>query len=212
MKRRDFFAKAGIGSAALVSLPAFRSSSKDEKSSGGGQHSDHEQEHGHDGRHDDMDGPLSSANVSFGQWNVDPAFDRFPNNSDRTRNNHQLIPGVVTIKAGGSVNFLIAGFHHVLIYGNGTKPADINRAVTMPVSVPPGPPLINDPVNRVYRGLDPSVFPVLPGTPPMVLQDRIETVRFPNPGRFLVICGVLPHFFDAATQQFVMFGYVRVRK
>ena len=66
MKRRDFFTKAGIGSAALVSLPAFRSSSKDDKSSSGGQHNDHEQEHGHDGRHDDMDGPLSSANVSFG--------------------------------------------------------------------------------------------------------------------------------------------------
>ena len=42
------------------------------------------------------------------------------------------------------------------------------------------------------------------------LQDRIETVRFPNPGKFLVICGVLPHFFDAATGQFIMFGYVRV--
>lgn len=26
----------------------------------------------------------------------------------------------------------------------------------------------------------------------------------------LVICGILPHFFDAATQQFIMFGYVRV--
>jgi hypothetical protein len=213
MKRRDFFAKAGIGSAALVTLPAFRSSSKDEKSSGSGQQDhDHEQEHGHDGRHDDMNGPLASANVSFGQWNLDTPLDRFPNNSDRTRNNHHLIPGVVTIKAGGSVNFIIAGFHHVLIYGPGTKPADINRAVTMPVSVPPGPALINDPVNRVYRGLDPSVFPVLPGTPPQPLQDRVETVRFPNPGTYLVICGVLAHFFDATAQQFVMFGYVRVKQ
>ena len=31
-------------------------------------------------------------------------------------------------------------------------------------------------------------------------------------GPSLVICGVLPHFFDAAPPQFVMFGYVRVRK
>jgi hypothetical protein len=37
-------------------------------------------------------------------------------------------------------------------------------------------------------------------------------VRFPNPGKFLVICGVLPHFFDAATGEFIMFGYVRVRR
>ena len=77
----------------------------------------------------------------------------------------------------------------------------------------PGPPLINDPVKRIYRGLDPSVMPLLPGSaPPQPLQDRVETVRFPNRGKFLVICGVLPHFFDAATGQFIMFGYVRVRK
>ena len=42
------------------------------------------------------------------------------------------------------------------------------------------------------------------------LQDRVETVHFPNRGLFLVICGVLPHFFDAATNRFEMFGYVRV--
>ena len=66
----------------------------------------------------------------------------------------------------------------------------------------------------MYRGLDPSVLPPLPGspTPPAlpVLQDRVEVVRFPTRGNYLVLCGVLPHFFDAATGQFVMFGYVRV--
>ncbi len=212
MKRRDFFAKAGLGSAALVSLPAFSSSSKDEKSSGAGER-DPEQEHAHDGRHDDMDGPFASANVSFGQWNLDTPLDRFPNNSPRTRNNHQLIPGVADIKAGGSVNFIVGGFHHILIYDDGTKPSDINITSTIPTTVQPGPPLINDPVKRIYRGLDPSVMPMLPGsTPPQPLQDRVETVRFPNPGTFLVICGVLPHFFDAATGQFIMFGYVRVKE
>ena len=91
MKRREFFEKAGIGSAALA-LPALSPASKGKCADAGG----HEQEHGHDGRHDDMEGPLSSANVSFGQWNLDPPFDRFPNNSDRTRNNHALIPGLST--------------------------------------------------------------------------------------------------------------------
>ena len=139
--------------------------------------------------------------------------DRFPNNSPRTRNYHHLTPDVAEIKAGGAVNFHVAGFHHILIYDDGTKPADINIAATIPTTVPPGPPLINDPVKRIYRGLDPSVLPLLPGsTPPQPLQDRIETVRFPNPGKYLVICGVLPHFFDAATGQFIMFGYVRVRR
>jgi hypothetical protein len=221
MKRREFFEKAGMGSAALVSLPVVGGS----RNGAAGQ----EQEHGHDGRQNDMDGPLSAVEVSFGQWNISTnnPLDRFPNVSDRTRNNHQLIPGTAEVRAGGAVKFIIAGFHHILIYGDGMMPSDINKSLTQSVTVPPGPPLINDPVGRIYRGLDPSVMPLLPGTPAkpatpttpatpgtpaMTTQDRVETVRFMNPGKFLVMCGVLPHFFDAATNQFVMFGFVRVRK
>jgi len=211
MKRREFFEKAGIGSAALVTMPGFGPAAK-QKSGDSGKRDD-EHEHGHDDKHDDMEGPESSADVSFGQWDLDTPLDRFPNNSPRTRNYHHLTPDVVTIRAGGSVNFIVAGFHHILIYDDGTKPSDINIAATIPTTVQPGPPLINDPVKRIYRGLDPSVLPMLPGsTPPQPLQDRVEVVRFPNPGKFLVMCGVLPHFFDAATGQFIMFGYVRVRK
>lgn len=207
MKRREFFEKAGIGSAALVSLPGF---SPGLTTKGMGAAS---QEHDHDGKHEEMDGPLATADVSFGQWDLDTPLDRFPNNSPRERNYHHLTPDVAEIKAGGAVNFHVAGFHLILIYDNGTKPRDINLAATIPTTVQPGPPLINDPVKRIYRGLDPSVLPLLPGSvPPQPLQDRIETVRFPNPGKFLVICGVLPHFFDAATGQFIMFGYVRVRR
>jgi hypothetical protein len=51
-----------------------------------------------------------------------------------------------------------------------------------------------DATNRVYRGLDPSLFP----------QDRVEVVQFPNPGTYLVVCGVLPHFIDK------MWGWVKV--
>jgi hypothetical protein len=110
---------------------------------------------------------------------------------------------------------VISGFHLVLVYGHRTRPADISLATTIFPTVQlgpaPGPPLIDDPVNRIYRGLDPSVFPMLPGsTPPQPLQDRVEVVRFPDSGRFLVMCGVLPHFFDAATGEFIMYGYVRV--
>ena len=219
MKRREFFEKAGIGSAAIVSLPVLgrrdtpKSAKGKKDTPSTGQEKEQEHGHGHDDDHDEMNGEGASATVSFGQWNLDTPLDRFPNKSDRTRNNHHLIPGEVTIKAGGSVNFIIGGFHHVLVYGDGVQPADIDRTNLTTVTVPPGPPLINDPTNRVYRGLDPSVFPLLPGgaNPPMALQDRVEVVRFPNPGRFLVICGVLPHFFDPATGQFIMFGFVKVR-
>ena len=109
------------------------------------------------------------------------------------------------------MNFFVAGFHHILIYDDGMKPSDINISLTIPPTLQPAPPLINDPVGRIYRGLDPSVLPLLPGSvPPQPLQDRVETVRFPKRGKFLVICGVLPHFFEAG--QFVMFGYVKVRR
>ncbi len=57
-----------------------------------------------------------------------------------------------------------------------------------------GLPIINDPTRRVYRGPDPSLLPL----------DRVETVHFAKPGRYLVICGFLFHFQDG------MYGYVRV--
>ena len=131
--------------------------------------------------HQPLEGPLANATVSFGLWQSNPPYDRFPNVSDRFRNGHQLLPHEVQIKAGGAVNFVIAGFHHVLVYAPRTEPGDIDTSMTIPVTAPP---LINDPNGRVYRGLDPSLQP----------QDRVEVVHFATPGRYLVICGVLPHF------------------
>jgi len=145
--------------------------------------------------HTPVEGPLANATVSFGNWSSSPAHDRFPNVNDRFRNGHQLIPYEATIKTGGTVNFVIAGFHQVLVYAPGTQPGDINGAMTVPVTAPPGPPLINDPDNRIYRGLDPSLYP----------QDRVEVVHFAAPGRYLVICGVQPHFVIDN-----MHGYVKV--
>jgi len=55
MKRREFFEKAGLGSAALVTLPGF---SPKATPKGGAQ-----SEHGHDGKHEEMTGPLASADV-----------------------------------------------------------------------------------------------------------------------------------------------------
>jgi hypothetical protein len=178
MKRREFVERLGIGSASLAAGGALGHSLGVPTA----------EAQGHD--HTQVDGPLAAATVSFGQWRTDPATDRFPNLSPRQQNQHLLIPYMPTIKAGGSVNFVIAGFHQVLVYAPGTQTADIDTTMTVLPSVLPPPPvpavfkLINDPRNRVYRGLDPSLQP----------QDRVEVVSFAHKGTYLVICGFYPHF------------------
>lgn len=138
-------------------------------------------------------GPLAQATVSFGQWQTDPAFDRFTVPNDRTRNDHLLIPQTVTIRAGGAVNFIISGFHEPVVYDDGTEPEAINAGLLVPSSSPPG--LIDDPDNRIFRGVDPRTVP----------QDRVESIRFREPGTYLVICAVHPHFVNDK-----MFGFVQV--
>jgi plastocyanin len=144
-------------------------------------------------QHATVAGPLANATVSFGAWPTDPPFDRFSGaGAPAIPNVHQLIPHEVKIKAGGAVNFIIAGFHLVLVYDDGTQPTDIDKTLLIP-GFPPG--MIDDPDRRIYRGLDPRLVP---------LQERVEVVHFATPGTYLVACGVLRHFNDG------MFGFVRV--
>lgn len=145
--------------------------------------------------------PLGSATVSFGGWmaGMTPPLDRFAG-SPPNANHHELIPNVAKIKVGGYVNFVISGFHVVTIYDDGTKPADIDTTILVP-GPRPGPPIINDPDRRIYRGADPVVSA---GPPPVFNIDRTEVVHFHTPGTYLVICGVTFHFAEG------MFGYVRV--
>ena len=201
MKRREFVERAGVGAAALVGLttPAHASASAE----AGAQHN-----------HGAISGPLATATVSFGAWRS--GINRRPNlgaAAGLPNNVHALIPNEVMIKAGGTVNFIIAGFHLVVVYDDGTQPSDINTAITVTPTNAPAPPLIDDATNRIYRGINPTVLPFLQGPPQQgpigppaqpLLQDRVEVVHFPNPGRYLVICGVLPHFNDG------MVGYVKV--
>ena len=137
---------------------------------------------------------LNNSTVSFGGWMTNPPLSRFPNLNPFTANHHALTPKTVKIKTGGTVNFIVGGFHNVLVYDDGTQPADINTTLTVPPTNG-GPPLINDPNHRIYRGLDPSTQP----------QDRVEVVQFDRPGTYLVICGVRPHFVNDG-----MFGFVKV--
>jgi hypothetical protein len=142
-----------------------------------------------------ISGPLANAVVSFGAWKTEPPLDRFPAVLPApAANAHLLFPFEAKIKAGGAVSFVISGLHNIQVFAPGTEPTDINPGLTTPMTAPPGLPVINDPTNRVYRGPDPSLLPL----------DRVETVQLASPGRYLVICGVLPHFRDN------MFGYVNV--
>lgn len=172
-------------------------------------------EHEHD--EDDTQGPLSGRRahiaVSFGQWEATAAnppgpLDRHRINSPNNRNVHKILPFEAEIEAGGAISFIISGVHQVLIYADGTQLSDVRR-ILPPMSI-----LVDDPLNRIYRGLDPTAlsYAALPPVPPSVtpipvpVRDRVEAVNFPEPGRYLVVCGVVFHFDEG------MHGFVNVRK
>jgi plastocyanin len=170
-------------------------------------------EHAHDNR------PLTDkralAVVAFGLWEADPAnpLDRQPINEEietRTRNAHLMLPFEAEVDAGGGVSFIISGLHQILIYGPGRELEEVQAAaagLNLP-PVGPFPPLVNYPTDLVYRGQDPRILQYLalgPTTPNLVV-DRIEAVHFKEPGRYLVVCGVRPHF-DTG-----MHGYVNVKE
>jgi len=141
-----------------------------------------------------IDGPLANATVSFGQWETDPPVDRLLANppGGGPGNNHELLPNVVTIKAGGAVNFIISGLHNPQVYDDQNHV--VNTALPLPGAAGG---IINDAINRVYRGVDPNGQPAV--------RDRVEVVQFSKPGTYLVICGVRNHFVNDN-----MHGFVRV--
>ena len=187
MKRREFVERIGVGSAGIVAAATV----------GLGSLASAAEQHRHDGTQ--MDGPLANATMSFGAWltNADPPVDRFPppGGNTRTQNHHGVMPYNVTIKAGGSVNFVISGIHLILVYAPGATIESIDATLIEFANLPAFPGFINDPANRLYRGLDPRAPAPL---------DRVEVVTFAEPGRYLVVCGLVPHFLAN------MAGYVNV--
>lgn len=184
MKRRRFLKEIGLGSAAVMtgSIAGSQASA---------------QNHGN-GHGPGIDGPLASATVAFGAW---PASRNAP--LDRTEtpvapiapNVHELIPSTVMIKAGGAVNYVVAGFHQIVVYAPGKEPSDVNTDTLLPIpDAPPEIGLIDDPEMRIYRGPDPADLP----------QDRVEVVHFDRRGLYLVICSVNIHFEEG------MYGWVLV--
>jgi plastocyanin len=199
--RRHLLKAAAVGGVTVAGLSAAALAATGEKKAPGA-HGGHQDRGDHDRR--------ANHTVSFGNWTpsiatpldrmlpLTPTGDDGPN--PRIRNGHFLIPDPIRVHAGDTVSFIISGFHNLLVYGPNIQPSDIDR--TKLLLAAGFPPLINDDRFRVYRGLDPRS---MPGN-----QDRVEVVAFNENGRFMVMCGVLPHFFEAPRNEFVMYGYVDV--
>ena len=117
--------------------------------------------------------------------------------------NHHVLPNTIEIKAGGVVNFVVAGFHQIVVYRPGVDAEDI--------VLPPFPPnlFINQLANAFYVGINPdNANLALPPAPAGIFNglNRVEPVSFPEPGTYLVICNVTPHLRDG------MFAYVKVSR
>lgn len=114
-----------------------------------------------------------------------------------------LIPTTVVIQVGGTVTFDVQPPHRVAIYEPGTQPEDIRLipGVTLLDHVgPPGPPFvpalyIDEPIGRVF--IDPA---------PAFGPPHSVAYTFTEPGRYLVICVIRPHF-----AEFKMYGWVDVK-
>jgi hypothetical protein len=127
--------------------------------------------------------------------------------------NHHVLPGVIRINAGDVVNFTVSGLHVIRVYDRGVRLTDVKAAIPDECEVNPTPPaefpancFTDGPVPVIpplgldvfYEGLN-SIGPpppVPPFAPVSIAQNRVEPVAFLNPGRYLVICAVLPHFND----------------
>ena len=205
--RRSLLKAAAIGGVSATGLSAAFASERAAQQPGQGSG------HAHDNR--PLTGKRASTVISFGQWDVDPAapFDRQPINSNRFRNIHLVLPFEAEVDAGGAVSFAISGVHQIVIYADGTEFEGLRDAYVAAgspvVPGPGGPPLIEYPAGRIYRGIDPRALTYAPtGVPPNpshLNQDRSESVNFKEPGRYLVVCGVQPHFIEG------MHGYVNVK-
>jgi plastocyanin len=199
--RRHLLKAAAVGGVTATGLSAVFGSDRGIATLGANeQQPSNENPHAHDNRPNSGHG--ARAVVTFGQWEVDQLDARGPLDRATTpapppnRNVHKVLPFEVTIDQGGAVSFIISGFHQIMIY-EGRELKDVQDAwAANPVILPPVPPgLVEYSTDRVYRGPSPDT----------VGPDRVESVNFLHVGRYLVVCGVVPHFREG------MAGYVNVK-
>ncbi len=126
-------------------------------------------------------GPPSTATMLFGRPDLGSGCN-FPCVDDASFHAVDKVqPGAVVISKGGTVYFDVEGFHQVAIYEPGIAPADIEVQAF---------PFVNDPEGLIFTG--------------GLLADVSYT--FNQPGKYLVICNIAPHFEEAQ-----MWGWVHVK-
>ena len=138
-----------------------------------------------------------SATVRFGN---DSVGSKFPTPSGHDQSGHardNLIPREVVIDQGGTVTFVMGGrVHQVGIYDDGTSPDQVIRAgAVTKAGCPPAP--------YVTGVGDPNLVAIV-GQPMCAGGASSVSYTFQTPGRYLVICAVLPHFVEG------MYGFVKV--
>jgi hypothetical protein len=133
--------------------------------------------------------------------------------------NHVIFPKLIIVKAGGVVDFSVAGFHDIIAFKPGFSLQDLKNAgggqypgfgpdLGPPGKLyvlPPVPPTATDPwmgavpFDKVYYlGIRPAGGPeATPVTPnPSNVDNRGEPVTFLERGAYLVICNIRPHLND----------------
>jgi plastocyanin len=160
---------------------------------------------------DDPDHARSQATASFGRGL----------NTAQPGNpvNHAVLPRVIKIKAGGVVDFAVAGFHDVIVFkpgfsleqlvqaGGGEYPSTPPLFVIPPDPAAPLPAAISFLADSIYyRGINPAGGPLATAVTgnPVNGSNRTEPVAFLERGLYLVICNVRPHLLDG------MHAYVKV--
>ena len=127
--------------------------------------------------------------------------------------NHHVIPNAIKAHTGDIVNFTVSGLHVIRVYAKGVTLNDVKAQIPDECEVNPVPPATAPPqcafsapvpvipdfgLGVFYEGINPLAAP--PPAPPFAqvsaTLNRVETVTFPEPGKYLVICAVLEHFND----------------
>ena len=159
----------------------------------------------------DPDHERSHATASFGRG--------LNTNQMGNTANHAVLPKEIKIKAGGVVDFGVAGFHDIVIFKPGFTLQDLLDAgngaypITPPVFVIPPDPGAMLPPNLAflgdsiyYRGINPAGGPLATTVTlnPYNGFNRSEPVSFFDRGVYLVICNIRPHLLDG------MYAYVKV--